>query len=570
MKMKKVFAYLCIFAMIVSLVAIQAACQNQPTTTAPSGTTKQTTAGPTTTEDSQFDDKGVSAIGFPVVKDTITLKVLASKHPYQIDWNEMVVVKEYEKMTNIRVEFTNVPDDVWGERRNLILSSGDLPDMIIRSGLSDADVANFAKQGVLLKLNDLIDNYAPHLNNDVFAKYPSLKGVAGDSAGEIYSLHSYYNYEPHLQYPMWYNTDVLKALNMQAPTTTDQYLDFCTRVVNENPLGKNIVAVSHWSQGLGFYLVYFAGSFGLGTKGMNYAFSGIDLDPSGKIRYYKTDDKYKQMLQYLNKLWAMGAIDPNTFTHSNADFTAMGKNQNPAGFASWFHNTVSDCLNEDNIKVFESVPQLIGPNGDQFVSFTRSGISRNNTVITTTNKYPEASMRWLDYWYSDEGSAMHTWGVKGVTFEIDADGGYINTDEYDASKNPIELSRGKISPDFGGGFATFVAPTELIDRPYPKAIMESTGMNKAIAAYKRDLPVLQKTIDNGRDTYAFSAAELEIISTFTSEAGQYVTEMENKFVTGEIDFAEWDAFVAKVKELNLDAYVKAYQDAHTRYLASLG
>src|SRR5699024_11700844 len=54
-------------------------------------------------------------------------------------------------------------DEVWGEKKNLLLASGELPDALFNSGLSDAEVAKYGANGTLLALNDLIEEHAPIL-----------------------------------------------------------------------------------------------------------------------------------------------------------------------------------------------------------------------------------------------------------------------------------------------------------------------------------------------------------------------------------------------------------------------
>jgi putative aldouronate transport system substrate-binding protein len=41
--------------------------------------------------------------------------------------------------------------------------------------------------------------------------------------------------------------------------------------------------------------------------------------------------------------------------------------------------------------------------------------------ITDKCEYPEAMLRWVDYWYTEEGQIMMWNGIEGETFEIGAD-----------------------------------------------------------------------------------------------------------------------------------------------------
>src|SRR5699024_5056403 len=65
--------------------------------------------------------------------------------------------------SGITISWENEPDEVWGEKKNLLLASGELPDALFNSGLSDAEVAKYGANGTLLALNDLIEEHAPIL-----------------------------------------------------------------------------------------------------------------------------------------------------------------------------------------------------------------------------------------------------------------------------------------------------------------------------------------------------------------------------------------------------------------------
>src|SRR5699024_6934360 len=56
----------------------------------------------------------------PIVKDQIKLNIFANQAPTTADdWNDIMIFNEYEKMTNIDVEWQMVPLKAW--RRNEIL-----------------------------------------------------------------------------------------------------------------------------------------------------------------------------------------------------------------------------------------------------------------------------------------------------------------------------------------------------------------------------------------------------------------------------------------------------------------
>src|SRR5699024_11829743 len=120
----------------------------------------------------------------------ITLDILGGQdiNPAD-DWNDILVFNEYEKMTNINVNFELIPADSIPEKKNLRLGSGELPDAFYNMGLSQKDLKKYGEQGIFIKLNDLIENYAPNLNA-LFEENPKIKkNLSLDADGSIYSFH---------------------------------------------------------------------------------------------------------------------------------------------------------------------------------------------------------------------------------------------------------------------------------------------------------------------------------------------------------------------------------------------
>src|SRR5690625_912003 len=100
--------------------------------------------------------------GMPIVKENITLDIFAGQAPAtNEDWNDVLIWNEYEKMTNIDVNWEMVPHEGLAERRNLSLS-GDLPDAYHSAVIPATDLYKYGNQGTFIRLNDLIDEHAPN------------------------------------------------------------------------------------------------------------------------------------------------------------------------------------------------------------------------------------------------------------------------------------------------------------------------------------------------------------------------------------------------------------------------
>ncbi len=55
----------------------------------------------------------------------------------------MELVKTWAEDSGITIDWVNEPDEVWAEKKNLLLAGGDLPDALFNTGLSDAEVTKY-------------------------------------------------------------------------------------------------------------------------------------------------------------------------------------------------------------------------------------------------------------------------------------------------------------------------------------------------------------------------------------------------------------------------------------------
>ncbi len=78
--------------------------------------------------------------------------------------------------------------DQFSDKKNLALAQfGNLPDGLFNAGMSDYDLLRYAKQGIIIPLENLIDKYMPNLQA-VFEKYPEYRTMCTAPDGHIYSF----------------------------------------------------------------------------------------------------------------------------------------------------------------------------------------------------------------------------------------------------------------------------------------------------------------------------------------------------------------------------------------------
>src|SRR5699024_3581911 len=209
------------------------------------------------------------------------------------------------------------------EQRNLALGSGDLPDAFHSARLGTDDLTKYGEQGLLLPLNDLIDEYAP-IFKQILEDYPKVEKLITMPDGNIYAFPQMSDPE-FLTYRMgakpFINKEWLDELEMDIPETTEEYYQFLKAVNNESPSNGEVDEIPFGGPDIGNLYYYLAGAFNIANKGLTNGL--IDLDPdTEEYRFYPTSDAYKELMEYMHKLYSEELIEQNIFSIQSDQYLA--------------------------------------------------------------------------------------------------------------------------------------------------------------------------------------------------------------------------------------------------------
>src|SRR5699024_7760935 len=138
----------------------------------------------------------------------------------------------------------------------------------------------------------------------------------------------------------------------------------------------------------------------------------IDEDPeTGDMRFYPISDDYKQLLEYVHNLYEEELIEQNIFSIEHNQFIT-NLSQGAYGSVVWF--APEEVASKEEGKNYVGMPVLEGPDGDKTLTQIGDPVqSVGAFVITNENDYPASTVRWMDYFYGDEGMELFYMGVEG-------------------------------------------------------------------------------------------------------------------------------------------------------------
>jgi len=459
--------------------------------------------------------------------------------------NETVFIQEMERMTNVRFDFLIPPGGQEQEQFNLIIASGDLPDLMTRAGLYRGGGDRAIQDGVFLRLNDLIERYAPNYRA-LRESDPMLSRQTVSDSQNLWAFIPMNDFEDTTWWGPMTRQDWLDEIGMEAPTTLDgwhqmltgfrDHFDLTTPLVNLNNLGYDP---------LGGII---AGAFGI--------WPGF-YQQDGIVRDGRLEEGFRDYLEFMARLYAEGLIDPDFPTRDGEGSRALFSS-GQAGVIFESPDTVGSITDPMGIPMV-GLPYPVLNEGDQLqFRMKQWNIYPNGaTAITTAARYPEALVKYLDFGYGEEGRMLFNFGIEGLTFEFDADGNPQFTDYVLNNPDGIPLNAGihifrahNEVPSFRFGSLSNPIPMQ---RPASQVVRRAwTAQSEA----RYNLPPIEYTAEEG-----------STLARIESNLSPFRNETILRFIIGQEPIENFDSFVARAIELGADEELAIVQQAFDRFMA---
>lgn len=491
--------------------------------------------------------------GYPIVNERIELEFVIRKSPLHVDYDQMPVVQDYEKRTNVHINWNPIPEEGFDEKKNLLFASNDLPDAFIGGGLTPYDEMTYGGQGMLIALDDLIEQYAPNVQA-MFDQRPLIKKSITTPDGHIYSLPAVEEkYHQYVMDKMYINKTWLDKLGLPEPTTTDEFYETLLAFMTKDPNGNGQADEIPLSLYKDDFKSLF-GSFGVLDNDKNAAHHVILTDD--KVGYTPITEQYREGLKYLRKLYADGLIDMESFTQDYAQLDAKGKLEDQV-LGSFIRIADFVVVGNENTQDYVTLPPLKGPDGTQMWNKDiYSQMRKGHFSITAVNKYPEATMRWVDYLFEFQGCMEFTDGPENVRWRWRDDGMYelMETPEgLNDAQWRAQLCLAGASPFF---YSYEDEAKNLISIPIFANLFTSTAMYE---------PFFPKQV---YPQVYFTDAQQNRLNILTEGLDNYAEQMKAKFITGTSDIdAEWDNYVNAYMKMDLQEFLDIYQAAYDTFNA---
>jgi len=543
--MKKYLASLIAFLLIFSMLS---GCGSSADKDAAPATTAQTTGEKNSeAETAASDEPQPGNPELPLVTSPYTVTIWAPTsaaiQKTMSNLAESEYYKELERRTGVSVKFTHPALGEEKQSFNLLIASGDYPDVIeIQASYSYPGGFDKAiEDGVFLRLNELIDKCAPNYKK-LLNKNSTIKKQATTDSGNI---PAFFSISVNGAQPPWLGMvvrkDWLDELGMDLPVTYDDWYEMLKAFRDKK---KAVAPMMLYYTGFEPRDI-FNGGYGVMEK-----FYQVD----NVVKYGPLEPGYEEYIAMMSKWYAEGLIDKDFATKKDflpsTDFTTTEKTG--AYYDIYFNLSVnkSRSTNPNYNAVAVPTPKK-NPEDKLHIRQTNTETGVVSWVITSACKDPELVTRWIDYNYSPDGEILAAYGIEGKTFEYVDGKPQFNEFIYN---NPDGLSLAEAYNKYAkhGGAVAYHWEREWAGQP--------KGNLECLEIWAKDndgsyaMPPVSLTYEEGEE-YARIMGDIET----------YVSEMVVKFILGQEPISNFEKFRNQIKSMNIDRAIELQQAALDRY-----
>lgn len=215
----------------------------------------------------------------------------------------------YEDKLGIKIKYNwimkgNDTSDPYLQKMNVMLASGDLPDII---PVNATQLKQLADSGQIEDMTDLYEKYASPLLKEILSEEGSGPFDAATFNGRLMAIPQTGSSIEQAPF-VWIRTDWLDKLGLQPPKTMNDVLAISKAFAERDPDGNN----KKDTFGLALTKDLWGGSMGLEGFMAGYgAYPNIWLeDSSGKLVYGSVQPEMKKALEALQSMYKNGELDP--------------------------------------------------------------------------------------------------------------------------------------------------------------------------------------------------------------------------------------------------------------------
>lgn len=478
------------------------------------------------------DERG--SITFPL-KEPVVMSMFAIANN-NIELNQTKAFEYLVETTNVQWDLLSAGEAELEEKREMLLSTGQYPDVFFKAGLPQTVLDQYGSEGVFIPLNELIETYAPNLKM-LMEDDPSIREIVTSADGNIYSLPMINRPEPALPC-LFINQTWLDNLGLEEPKSLDEFYEVLKAFKEQDANGDgdpdDEIPLSAYDTLLLNLLPYFGVGFDGATK------TAIIED---EYVYVPATEVYKEFLAYCARLYREGLLDEKIFSQTAQQHQTVGTGDDVYGcfFGAGPVLIVGRERNENYPILTPFVPEIYP---------IKSAATGGTFAITDKCQYPEIAMAWVDRLYSEEGGRLAWMGIEGESYQIHEDGTWewILNGEY----RDITALRQNYTLQGASQMPAFKPDLWIDGSTDSEEVFIASQRNRMVSMGADPFPVLKLSGDDNK-----------IVASVAANLDPYVAQYMVKVITGETDLeSSWEEYLETLNKMGLPVLMRVYSDAY--------
>lgn len=575
MEMKRLFALALVLAMALGLLA---GCGTQPAAASstpeepvqaseePAAPTQEAPAPaeePVPEEPSAEEptpEPEIPQVEYPLTEEPVTLTMwysfpgdLADIMQEYLGNGKSSVLQAVAKKTGVNLSFMLQSVMTANDSFNLLVASGDYPDLFQNAGsYYTGGMDKAVDDEVLVDLTDLIETNAPNYNALIHQDEATLAD-ASTSSGRIVEINRIMADYTRPSTGLVIRQDWLDDLGMDQPTTLNDLHDVLVAFKNEKgatePLGLGYTGVLDQNEICSAFDVYGVYASFMGR----YPFYVVD----GQVKFGWVEDNFKDYLSLMSQWYSEGLIGADYYIENTGH--GIDSSKTTTGQCGvWMHDyfqieLVQSQIGDENANV-QAIAAPVKEEG-QTLHFAdkKTLIGGQTLAITTGCSDPELALKYIDFFFTEEGSNLCNYGVEGEGMEYNENGEPEYTELIYA--NPDHSMR-ETQVMYTLTIGPFVENESRNDIAYT----EKENAARGVWGSNVDDAYTMPTSD-------LSADQASEVSGILGDLMTYATGKVTEFIIGSDSLDNWDAYVAEMESFNVGRAIEIYQEVYDAYMA---
>lgn len=520
---------------LVLVAGLLAACSDSGSPAATSTPTPSSvTSTPAATEDSG------ELTGSLITEDPLELSIFlhyGNRFVFDDNWDIFQGAAELTNISLRGIASANTTNS--SEAANLMMATGELADIM---HFFHAARNTWGPDGALIDLRDLIEEHAPNIKR-ILEEDPRLAHFAASPDGNMYMVP-----QPNREIigQAWLiREDWLDDLGLPLPDTYLDYYDTLKAFKEADP--ARVPYMKRDTGGVRDLLAFWDLPTG--------QWKAVD----GEVQYVPAHPNLKIAAQELAGWYSEGLIDQEIYTRGGQAREILFS-QNLAGSTHDFMQSTTgfNAQLQDSIPGFRMVPMPPPQNinGERKEFSTAQFYTNHGWGISTQSEHPVEAIKYLDFWFSEEGMMLSTYGIEGETYVYDAAGELQLTDstkDGNILENMYRIGAHLEFPrehDFA--FSRFTVTEEAME-----------GIN---------LYLDSGWIQEAFPPQSFSQSDKNRYDDLSNGLSTYSSEQFQRWVMGAevLDDAVWDRYIDQLHRLGLEEFTELAQKAYDEYIEAVG